>query len=370
MLLNIVWLCICEEMDWDKFDMNPRVIAAIKKANITSIKDIFHLSGSDLQRLTKLSKTDVQYLLRTISSTLRKNTVFTALQLFQNQAPSTSQGQKLSLGCAVLDGLLRGGIPNTGITEIAGESSAGKTQIALQLCLSVQYPYRYGGLESGAVYICTEDVFPNKRLQQLIEQLPKLRSDVPSEVMQKIKFGNRIFVEHAADLDTFHECITKRLSLLLSRGMVRLIIIDSIAALFRCEFSATDSLSKAKYLQRFGAKLHRLSCRFQTPIICINQVTDTMNERENAVWNTQSCSARTVVPALGITWSNQLLMRLMVCRTVNQALTGGETLYSKSELRILRIIFAPHLPQHFCYYTVNLEGVKGIRKISHDYEET
>ncbi|XP_058018789.1 DNA repair protein XRCC3 isoform X3 [Ahaetulla prasina] len=138
-------------MDWDKFDMNPRVIAAIKKANITSIEDIFHLSGSDLQRLTKLSKTDVQYLLRTISSTLRKNSVFTALQLFQNKAPSTSQGQKLSLGCPVLDGLLRGGIPHTGITEIAGESSAGKTQIALQLCLSVQYPYRYGGLESGSI---------------------------------------------------------------------------------------------------------------------------------------------------------------------------------------------------------------------------
>ncbi|XP_013928391.1 PREDICTED: DNA repair protein XRCC3 [Thamnophis sirtalis] len=344
MLLNIVWLCICEEMDWDKFDMNPRVIAAIKKANITSIKDIFHLSGSDLQRLTKLSKTDVQYLLRTISTTLRKNSVFTALQLFQNKAPSTSQGQKLSLGCPFLDGLLRGGIPRTGITEIAGESSAGKTQIALQLCLSVQYPYRYGGLESAT--------FLNINREWVIgEEVVSLTRTV-------------------ARRDTFHECITKRLSLLLSRGMVRLIIIDSIAALFRCEFSATDSLQKAKYLQKFGAKLHRLSCTFQTPIICINQVTDAINVREDAVWNTQSCSARTVVPALGITWSNQLLMRLMVCRTVNQALTGGETLYSKSELRMLRIIFAPHLPQHFCYYTVNLEGVKGVGKISHDYEET
>ncbi|KAM6461311.1 DNA repair protein XRCC3 isoform 1-T2 [Liasis olivaceus] len=356
-------------MDWDKFDMNPRVIAAIKKANITSIKDIFHLSGSDLQRLTKLSRTDVQYLLRIISSALRKNSVLTALQLFQNKAHNTSRGQKLSLGCPVLDGLLRGGIPLMGITEIAGESSAGKTQLGLQLCLSVQYPYKYGGLESGAVYICTEDVFPNKRLQQLIEQLPKLRSDVPSEVMQKIKFGNGIFVEHAADLDTFHDCITKRLSLLLSRGMVRLVIIDSIAALFRCEFSAMDSLLKAKYLQGFGAKLHRLSCRFQTPIICINQVTDAVDEREDAVWDAQSCPARTVIPALGITWSNQLLMRLMVCRTVHQAQIAGETSYSRSELRMLRVIFAPHLPQHFCYYTVNLEGVKGIRKIGHDYEE-
>ncbi|KAM6461314.1 DNA repair protein XRCC3 isoform 3-T4 [Liasis olivaceus] len=285
-------------MDWDKFDMNPRVIAAIKKANITSIKDIFHLSGSDLQRLTKLSRTDVQYLLRIISSALRKNSVLTALQLFQNKAHNTSRGQKLSLGCPVLDGLLRGGIPLMGITEIAGESSAGKTQLGLQLCLSVQYPYKYGGLESGAVYICTEDVFPNKRLQQLIEQLPKLRSDVPSEVMQKIKFGNGIFVEHAADL-----------------------------------------------------------------------VTDAVDEREDAVWDAQSCPARTVIPALGITWSNQLLMRLMVCRTVHQAQIAGETSYSRSELRMLRVIFAPHLPQHFCYYTVNLEGVKGIRKIGHDYEE-
>jgi len=52
----------------------------------------------------------------------------------------------------------------------------------------------------GAVYICTEDVFPSKRLQQLIGQQHKLRADVPAEIIQKIKFGNSIFVEHAADL--------------------------------------------------------------------------------------------------------------------------------------------------------------------------
>lgn len=55
-------------------------------------------------------------------------------------------------------------------------------------------------LTIGAVYICTEDVFPSKRLQQVIDQQHKLRADVPAEVIQKIKFGNSIFVEHAADL--------------------------------------------------------------------------------------------------------------------------------------------------------------------------
>ncbi|XP_017937711.1 DNA repair protein XRCC3 isoform X2 [Manacus vitellinus] len=285
-------------MDWDQFDLNPRTVAALKK---------------DLQRLMKLSSADIQCLLKTVSLTLRRNSMVTALQLYQDNDHLTSQHQKLSLGCSVLDNLLKGGIPLVGITELAGESSAGKTQISLQLCLCVQYPYKYGGLESGAVYICTEDAFPSKRLQQLIGQQHKLRADVPAEIIQKIKFGNSIFVEHAADLDTFHKCITTRLSLLLARGMVRLVVIDSIAALFRCEFGPSESVMKARYLQTFGAQLHSLSTRFRTPIMCINQVTDAVSELEAA-----QCSCRVVgnrvVPALGITWANQLLMRLMASR--------------------------------------------------------
>ncbi|TRZ24450.1 hypothetical protein HGM15179_002657 [Zosterops borbonicus] len=259
-------------MDWDQFDLNPKTIAALKKADIKSVKEVLNLSGADLQRLMKLSSADIQCLLRTVSHTLRRNSMFTALQLYQDKDHFTSQHQKLSLGCSVLDNLLKGGIPLVGITELAGESSAGKTQISLQLCLCVQYPYKYGGLESGAVYICTEDVFPSKRLQQLIDQQHKLRADVPAEIIQKIRFGNSIFVEQAADLDTFQQCITRRLSLLLARGMVRLVVIDSIAALFRCEFGAAQAALKARYLQTFGAQLHSLSTRYRTPIMCINQL--------------------------------------------------------------------------------------------------
>lgn len=47
--------------------------------------------------------------------------------------------------------LSTGGILSQGITEIAGESASGKTQLCMQLCLSVQLPKRHGGLESGKV---------------------------------------------------------------------------------------------------------------------------------------------------------------------------------------------------------------------------
>ena len=50
------------------------------------------------------------------------------------------------------------------------------------------------------MYVCTEDAFPSRRLQQLIAQQQRLRADVPADVISKIKFGHQIFIEHAADV--------------------------------------------------------------------------------------------------------------------------------------------------------------------------
>ncbi|XP_072486206.1 DNA repair protein XRCC3 isoform X1 [Notamacropus eugenii] len=398
-------------MDWDQLGLNPKVITAVKKAKLKSIKKVLHLSGPDLQRLTKLSSIDVQHLLKTISLALRSNCVLTALHLYQQKEEFPTQHKKLGFGCSVLNRLLRGGLPLVGITELVGQSSAGKTQIGLQLSLCVQYPYEYGGLESerpekltrkvchapdpeqspvlpwpcgtkrsrseqasgtespgavqvppatgtkGVIYICTEDVFPDKRLQQLIALQHQLRTDVPDEIIKKIKFGNSIFIEHAADIDTLFECITKRAPILLSRGMVRLIIIDSIAALFRCEFGIQHSITKAKYLQTLGAKLHQLSSEFQSPVLCINQITDTVDERGLA--GTSLDVLERVSPALGITWSNQLLMRLMVSRPYCEFSRDTDASATGTVVRTLSVMFAPHLPQSHCHYTVNAEGVKG-----------
>lgn len=349
-------------MDWDQLDLNPKVVAAVKKARIRSAEDILKFSGPDLQRLTKLSNVDVQHLLVAVSAALQKPTVLTVLQMHREKAGFAAQHRRLSLGCPVLDRLLIGGLPITGITELGGESSAGKTQIAIQLCLSVQYPCTYGGLEAGAVYICTEDIFPNKRLQQLISLQNKLRTCVPVEVIKQIKFGDNIFIEHAADIETLNSCIAKRVPILLLRGLVRLIVIDSIAALFRCEFGAKDSVVKAKHLQTLGAQLHSLSSRFLAPVFCINQVTDAVGDTSVGQSHVGILNKK-VSPALGITWSNQLLMRLMVTRTRSSEPEECAVEASQScsgVVRTLEVVFAPHLPQSFCCYTINLEGVKGV----------
>ncbi len=63
-------------------------------------------------------------------------------------------------------------------------------------------------LFSGALYVCTEGVFPNKRLMQMVSIFSRKYSEVPD--VQRKSFTDNIFIEHAADLVRlfrfFYEC--------------------------------------------------------------------------------------------------------------------------------------------------------------------
>lgn len=69
------------------------------------------------------------------------------------------------------------------------------------------------------------------------------------------------------------ECVSQKVPVLLSRGMARLLVVDSVAAPFRCEFDGQASVARARRLQSLGATLRRLSSTFQCPVLCVNQVS-------------------------------------------------------------------------------------------------
>lgn len=152
--------------------------------------------------------------------------------------------------------------------------------------------------------------------------------------------------------DALLECVTRKVPVLLSRGMARLVVIDSVAAPFRCEFDAQASVPRARRLQALGAALRRLSHAFQSPVLCINQVTDTVEEQDTAP-GLQGSGDMRASPALGTAWANQLLLRLMADRRRGEeAVLGGPA-------RTLRVLFSPHLPPSSCAYTIHSEGVRG-----------
>lgn len=99
--------------------------------------------------------------------------------------------RRITFGCAALDRVTGGGLSIRGLTEIAGESGCGKSQLCLQLSLCVQLPTSSGGADKSAVYICTEDAFPSRRLSQLAK-LYRSRHGI-SDWMDKI------FIEQLCD---------------------------------------------------------------------------------------------------------------------------------------------------------------------------
>ncbi|KAK3098069.1 hypothetical protein FSP39_015859 [Pinctada imbricata] len=339
----------CGRQSVADLDISPKVLAALQKSNLLDIKRVLSLSNSDIEHMTKLSKGDVTGLKRLASeSVLNRVDPISALDLRK----SDNNVQRLSTGCQEINKLLRGGILARGITEISGVSASGKTQLCLQLCLNAQLPLDLGGLSGGTAYICTEDVFPNRRLIQMIQFFRRKSQKLSSK---QINFDDNIFIEHISDLEELNFCIHRKLPLLLGAHNVKLVIIDSIAAIFRCDYAVKEMLQRSKHMCTLANKLRDIGDQYKIPIVCVNQVTDSLSKKEQSQ-----------VPALGLTWANQITSRIMLSKTpqtISLPLTTVDGLTVggiEATVRRLEVVFAPHLPKQGVYYVVDQEGIKAL----------
>ncbi|PSN35087.1 hypothetical protein C0J52_22703 [Blattella germanica] len=254
------------------------------------------LSDHELRKLGKLTAGDCILARSCAAKSLINNKFMT-----ESSNILQSKWQRLSVGCKKLDEFLGGGIPVRGITEIAGESGSGKTQLCLQMTLTVQYPISDGGLDGGAVYICTEDAFPSRRLQELFQTFPPTFK----KFEKNANFSDNIFIEHIGDAENLKQCLWSRLPQLLTHRKIKLLIIDSIAGVFRAEYDVNNAINRAKDLQMIGTQLHKLADKFQLAVICVNQVSDVISDE----------AKQKSVPSLGLAWANLVTSCLQISRT-------------------------------------------------------
>ena len=223
----------------------------------------------------------------------------------------------LTTGCENIDSFLHGGIPCFGITEIYGAAGSAKTQLCLQLALNAQLPDSLGGLNnSGVVYINTEGAFPVTRMAELVRHF-QMKYSVYS---QENPMDN-IVVESVLDPDALFRCLNVRIPALVDevgKSRIRLIILDSVAAVFRADFDVGEFQERAVELRKTGAVLHKLAESLRAAVVVVNQETTSLALGQN-------------VPALGLTWTNLVTTRLRLSRV------GKD--------RFLDVNFAPHLPE-------------------------
>ncbi|XP_024532105.1 DNA repair protein XRCC3 homolog [Selaginella moellendorffii] len=277
--------------------------------------------------------------------------------------------QRVTLGCAVLDQVLEGGFPCGAITELVGESTAAKTQLALQLLVTVQLPGSLGGSNGSAIYIHTEGYFPGRRLRQLASAFQSSRG---------LGFDpcDNVFVEAVGTIQELIALFDRLEQLFeMQREMpVRLLVIDSIAALFRSEFenNRAEMVVRAATLFQVSAKLKRLAHRYDVAVVVTNQVMDCMDGSSGIqIGNLAELvsSRRRVAPALGLAWGHCINIRIFLSRSQEflEATAKRPKLdhqdvaeVSKSTKRELHVLFAPHLPYRSCEFVVNQSGIHGV----------
>lgn len=283
---------------------------------------------------------------------------------------------------------MQGGIPCGSLTELVGESGSGKTQLCLQLLLEAAK--RPGG---GALYIYTEGYFPSRRLQQLADRFrkpcgrlgkeagrkkqcsdggwrkngygdgsSKAKSDgglIGYDQEEQYGYGDgslkacsdgalmskqeesgyggeeardpcdQIFVENIPSIDELLEFFRQRAPLLLRRSPIKLIVIDSVAALFRSDFDNTahDLACRTSCFFRLSSTLKILARQFDLAVLLTNQVVDyippdvlpnsnSLHGMLSASFPPLLSSCRQVVPALGLSWTHCVNTRLFLSRTL------------------------------------------------------
>uniref|UniRef100_A0A7N0ZU75 RecA family profile 1 domain-containing protein n=1 Tax=Kalanchoe fedtschenkoi TaxID=63787 RepID=A0A7N0ZU75_KALFE len=289
----------------------------------------------------------------------------------ENLAEHPPTTQKCTFGCPIIDAHFGGGIPVNSVTEVVAESGCGKTQLSLQLLLSAQLPISRGGLSASSIYIHSEFPFPLRRFHSLSLSFIAARSHLFPPGHDPCDY---VLVQAAHSADQLFDILSKVEALVEKSGNqfpIRLIVIDSIAALFRLDYENNSSDLKLRtYLFfKISGRLKMLAKRFQMAVMITNQVVDLVDpDGVNGlkVGNVRFLysSGRRVCAALGMTWANCVNTRLFMSRTEEVSSGGvdesGEEIVCCKTRRRLHVVFAPHLPDSSCEFMITRDGVFGV----------
>ena len=128
-----------------------------------------------------------------------------------------------------------------------GSYGSGKTQLGLSLAVNVQLPLDKGGLNGKAVYVDTEGTFRPERIRQFAERY----GANPDKVLKNILVARAFNSDHQI-------LLLDKISELIKNGEpIKIIIIDSLTAHFRAEYSGRGMLADRQ--QRLNKYLHQLS---------------------------------------------------------------------------------------------------------------
>ncbi|HTY43843.1 MAG TPA: DNA repair and recombination protein RadA [Patescibacteria group bacterium] len=239
--------------------VGPAVAAKLEAAGIYDLMSLAVASPSELAEVAGVSPAVARKIIQASRGMLKLG--FMDGMEF---AESRSSIINITTGSKNLDNLLGGkGVESRSVTEAFGAYGSGKTQLGLTLAVNVQLPAEKGGANGKCVFIDTEGTFRPSRIKQISEHL----GANPEKVLKNI------FVARAFNSD--HQILLlEKISEMIKNGEpIKLLIIDSLTAHFRAEFSGRGMLAdRQQKLNKYLHNLMKLAEQHNIAVYVTNQV--------------------------------------------------------------------------------------------------
>ncbi|EPY24770.1 meiotic recombination protein DMC1 [Strigomonas culicis] len=233
----------------------------------------------------------------------------------------------ITTGSTALDQMLGGGIESRAITEAFGEFRTGKTQIAHTLCVTCQLPSSMGGGNGKAVYVDTEGTFRPERIKPIAD---RFGLDV-NAILDNILVARAYTHEHQAHL-------LSMVAAKMAEDQFSLLVVDSITALFRVDFSGRGELAdRQQKLGKMMSHLMKIAEEFNVAVYITNQVVADPGGASMFVADPKK-------PVGGHILAHASTTRLSLRK-------------GRGDQRVCKIFDSPNLPEVECIYSISDQGI-------------
>lgn len=239
--------------------IGPAVSSKLESAGIYDLMSLAVMTASDLSDASGVSEAVARKAIQAARGML--NLGFIEGTEYAKKRESVNY---ITTGSKNFDNLLGGkGIESRAITEAFGAYGSSKTQLALTLSVNVQLPPEKGGVNGKCVFIDTEGTFRPSRIRQIAEHLEAN----PEKVLKNI------FIARAFNSDHQILLLDKISEMIKNGEPIKLLIIDSLTAHFRAEFSGRGQLAdRQQKLNRYIHQLMKLAETYNLAVYVTNQV--------------------------------------------------------------------------------------------------
>ena len=301
--------------------IGPAVAAKLESGGVYDLMSLAVMSPTDLSEVSGISPAVARKAIQAARKLL--NLGFITGDEYAEKRGSINY---ITTGSKNVDQLLGGrGIESRAITEAFGAFGSGKTQVGLTLAVNVQMPVEKGGANGKCVFIDTEGTFRPARVKQIAEGL----GVNPDNVLKNILVARAFNSDHQI-------LLLDRISEMIKEGEpIKLMIIDSLTAHFRAEYSGRGQLAdRQQKLNRYIHNLMKLAEQHNLAVYVTNQV----------MANPAQMFGDPTVAIGGNIVGHASTYRMYLRR-------------GKQGSRVAKLIDSPNLPDNECVFWVNDSGV-------------